>query len=363
MKNVIGHEITLTLFGESHGDCIGCVLDGLPSGLDINMDYINAKMNQRKAVGSISTARKEADQVQIVSGVLNNKTEGTPLTIIIQNTNVHSHDYNNLEYIPRPSHADYAASIRYSGYEDKSGGGHFSGRLTAPIVAAGSILRYALEKKGILIGTHIKQLHTIYDKQFSDLINDINYVNNQDFPVLDANIEQEMINAIQQARSENDSLGGILQTCIVGLPPGIGEPTFSSIESCLAQAIFSIPAIKGIEFGSGFDLANMKGSQANDQFTIIDGQVQTITNHNGGINGGISNGMPILFNSVVKPTPSIAKKQQSINYQTKQNVELEIVGRHDPAIIHRARAVVDATSALVISDLLAMTYSREWIKE
>lgn len=363
MKNTIGKEITLTLFGESHGEVIGCVLDGLPSGIKIDMDYINEKMEQRKAVGSISTARREADAIKIVSGVLNGHTEGTPLTILIENTNVRKNDYNALENIPRPSHADYAAHIRYEGYEDRSGGGHFSGRLTAPIVAAGSILRKALEEKGIYIGTHIQKLYDIEDIPFTSLQEDIEYLNHTQFPVLSKDVSEKMIQKIEEARSEKDSLGGILETVVTGMPAGIGEPTFSSIESCIAEAMFSIPAVKGLEFGGGFELASMKGSQANDAFRIVNDKVITETNHNGGINGGISNGMPINFKVVIKPTPSIAQQQKSINYETKENVDIEIAGRHDPAIVHRARAVVDALTALVLADMLSITYGRKWPKE
>lgn len=363
MKNVIGKELTMTLFGESHGEAIGCVLDGIPSGIKIDEDYINEKMNQRKAVGKISTGRHEADEVKFLSGVFNGYSEGTPIAIVIQNTNVHSKDYSSLSNIARPSHADYAAHIRYSGYEDARGGGHFSGRLTAPIVAAGSIIRFALEQKEIVIGSHILDLHGIKDKSFTDLEKEINEVNHKQFPVLDEEIGKQMKQEIENARNRQDSVGGILETVISGVEAGIGEPTFSSLESMLSEAMFSIPAVKGIEFGSGFDFANMYGSEANDAWIIQDNKVITQTNHNGGINGGISNGMPITFKTVIKPTPSISLEQDSVNYETKENVKLSISGRHDPAIIHRARAVVDAMTALVIADAYMMTYGRKWFEK
>ncbi len=363
MKNTIGNEITITLFGESHGEAIGCVLDGLPSGIEINEAYINEKMNQRKAVGKISTGRHEADEVHYLSGVKDAKTEGTPIAIMIQNTNMHSKDYASLSHIARPSHADYAAHLRYSGYEDARGGGHFSGRLTAPIVAAGSILRYALEQKGIVIASHIQNLHGIEDKSFTVLEKEMNDVNHKAFPVLDDEIGLLMQKEIENARDKQDSVGGILETVITGIDGGIGEPTFSSVESRLSEAIFSIPAVKGLEFGSGFELANMYGSEANDAWMIQDGKAVTKTNHNGGINGGITNGMPIVFKTVIKPTPSISLTQDTIDYEKMENVQLNITGRHDPAIIHRARAVVDALTAFVIADMYYSTYGRKWFEE
>ncbi len=362
MKNTIGNEITITLFGESHGEAIGCVLDGVPSGIKIDEAYINEKMNQRKATGKISTGRHEADEVHYLSGIKDGKTEGTPIAIMIQNTNMHSKDYSSLANIARPSHADYAAHLRYSGCEDPRGGGHFSGRLTAPLVAAGSILRFALEKKGILVASHIQTLHGIQDKSFTSLEQEMKEVNQKAFPVLDDEIGLQMQKEIEKAREAQDSVGGLLETVIIGVEGGLGEPTFSSIESRLAEMMFSIPAVKGLEFGSGFELANMYGSEANDAYTIENGRVITKTNHNGGINGGITNGMPIVFKTVIKPTPSIAQTQDSVNFETMENVKLNIVGRHDPAIIHRARAVVDAMTAFVIADIYASTYGRKWFE-
>ncbi len=364
MKNVIGNEITITLFGESHGIAIGCVIDGLPSGFEIDMERLSFDMNLRRAVGKISTGRTEADQVKILSGVKNGKTEGTPVALLIENTNVRSHDYNAIEEMARPGHADYAAQMRYQGYQDPSGGGHFSGRLTAPLVAAGSICRQMLEQKGILIGSHIQQLHGIHDDAFSsDIEKDITALNQKTFAVLNDGIGKKMIAEIETAKDQLDSVGGVLETYVLNLPAGIGEPEFDSIESRLSQALFSIPGVKAVGFGDGFGFSDLYGSQANDAFAMQDGKVVTKTNHNGGINGGISNGMPIRFTTAIKPTPSIAQKQQTVNFIKNEETEIEIHGRHDPAIIHRARVVVDSMTAFVLADMLASHYGRQFLGE
>ncbi len=364
MSNILGKQITMTLFGESHGPAIGAVLDGLPGGVSIDESYIAAQMEKRKAVGSISTGRKEADAVKILSGVKNGRSEGTPIAIVIENTNVRSHDYNALENLARPGHADYAGHMKYDGFEDASGGGHFSGRLTAPIVACGAIAQHMLEEKGIYIGSHIQSLHGITDSPFEEtrLKEQILELNQKAFAVLDEAKHEEMVAEIEKAKSRQDSVGGILQTAVVGLPAGLGEPTFDSIESVLAHAIFSIPAVKGLEFGEGFGFADLLGSEANDAFAMKDGQVTTLTNHNGGINGGITNGMPLVFQTVIKPTPSIAQKQKTVNFATKEDTEIEIVGRHDPAIVHRARVVVDSVVALVLADFLMERFGREFFR-
>lgn len=355
MKNTFGNNISITLFGESHGECIGAVVDGLPAGFEIDLEKLNWDMEKRKAKGKLSTKRHEADQVQFVSGFFEGKTTGTPLTILIANTNTRSQDYTQLKYRLRPGHADFAAFEKYSGHQDYRGGGHFSGRLTAPIVAAGAICRQILSAKGIQIATHIQSLHGIEDDDFvadpQTLIQQMNTLNQKEFPVLNDDTAQKMQSEIEQASANLDSVGGILQTIVTGFPAGIGEPFFDSIESTLSHLIFSIPAVKGISFGEGFGFANLYGSQANDPIIIEDHKIQTKTNRNGGINGGISNGMPILFQTCIKPTPSIYQKQHSVDYQTKEEVILEIKGRHDPAIIHRARAVVDALCAFGLLDL------------
>ena len=365
MNNTIGNLITLTVFGESHGPAIGGVLDGLPPGLAVDEAYIASQMDLRRAVGKISTGRHEADVPEFLSGVKNGRTEGTPLAFMIRNSDVKRSDYDMLAETARPSHADYTGHVKYSGFHDASGGGHFSGRLTAVITAAGAILRQALEQKGILIGTHIRSLHGIEDDPFlqNELVQQIRILNAKDFAVLNEETGKQMIAEIEHAASLHDSLGGILETAVSGLPAGIGEPMFDSLESRLSHALFSIPAVKGVAFGSGWELAQMYGSEANDAFGIEDGQVITLTNHNGGINGGISNGMPVLFRTVIKPTPSIARSQKTVNFRTMEETEITIKGRHDPAIVHRARVVQDTMTALVLADLLAQHFGLMWLKE
>lgn len=353
MKNTFGNNITVTLFGESHGECIGVVMDGLPAGFEIDLDKLAWEMEKRKAKGSLSTKRHEADQVQIVSGFFEGKTTGTPLTILIANNNTRSQDYAALKYRLRPGHADLAAFEKYGGYQDYRGGGHFSGRLTAPIVAAGAICRQILESKGVKLATHITQLHGITDDNFDEtkLSVQMDELNQKEFPVLSETAGSLMKSEIEQAAVNLDSVGGVLQTIVTGFPAGVGEPFFDSVESTLSHLMFSIPAVKGVSFGEGFGFASLYGSQANDPIIAEDRKITTRTNNNGGINGGITNGMPIVFQTCIKPTPSIYKKQDSVDYQTKEAVKLEIKGRHDPAIIHRARAVVDALCAFGLLDL------------
>ncbi len=354
MKNNFGTNISWTLFGESHGPAIGITLDGLPAGFKIDEEKIKSDMDKRKATGKISTQRHEADEVHIISGYYNGYTTGTALTIIIENQNTKSKDYSAFHGRLRPGHADYTAFEKYNGYQDYRGGGHFSGRLTACIVAAGSICRQILEKQGILIGSHIESLYTLDDEKFSDdvqMLNEqIHKVNNETFALINENIKQQMIEMIEKAAEEKDSLGGILETAITGLPTGLGEPFFDSVESILSHLIFSVPAVKGVSFGEGFGFAKMKGSQANDCFKY-ENKISTYTNNNAGINGGITNGMPIKIHTCIKPTPSIFKSQKSVDYLTKENVDLEIQGRHDPCILHRARIVVDSVVAFGLLDL------------
>ena len=355
MKNNFGTNISMTIFGESHGPCIGITLDGLPAGFKINLERIKEDMEKRKAKGSISTQRHEDDEVEIVSGFFNGYTTGTALTILIQNKNTQSKDYSDIQYRLRPGHADFSAYEKYHGFQDYRGGGHFSGRLTAPIVAAGSICRQILETKNILIGSHIEQLYALHDAPFSNNIDElkeqIQTLNKKEFATLDEQVAQNMEQAILEAKNEQDSIGGILESAIINLPAGIGEPFFDSIESILAHLLFSIPAVKGVSFGAGFQMASKKGSEANDAF-IMNDIIQTKTNNNGGINGGISNGMPIIIHTCIKPTPSIYKTQKTVDYKTKESQTLNIKGRHDPCILHRARIVVDSMIAFGILDLL-----------
>ena len=362
MKNTFGNNISVTLFGESHSDAIGVVIDGLAPGMEINEEYISSRLELRKPYGKISTARREADEFKILSGVLGGYTTGTPLTLIIENKAQISKDYEKTKDLLRPGHADFTAKMKYKGFEDYRGGGHFSGRITAPLVAAGAILTYALEKKGIRIGTHISESLDICDREFCDLDRDIDYLNNEKMPVLDKSVAEKIILAAEKAADSGDSIGGTLQTVVTGMPAGVGEPWFDSVESVISHAVFSVPAVKGIEFGKGFDFSKMYGSDANDPFEIKDGKIVTATNNNGGINGGITNSMPILFNTVIKPTPSIYKKQNTVNFDTMENAELEIKGRHDPAIFHRARVVIDSAAAIVLCDILAQRYGTDWLR-
>jgi chorismate synthase len=354
MKNTFGRHISVTLFGESHGAAIGAVIDGMPSGVRIDYELIADMMDQRRAAGSISTARREDDLPEFLSGIKNGYSEGTPIAFLIRNDNVQAKDYEQLKDTARPGHADYTGHIKYRGYEDASGGGHFSGRLTAPLVTAGAICMHMLNEKGIDIGTHIAKLKDIEDIPFDEtnLKRDIKLLHQRRFGVLDPHRSEAMIASIMDCREQQDSIGGILDTAVIGLEAGIGEPEFDSIESELSHAIFSIPAVKGIEFGEGFHFADLYGSQANDAFAIDDGKIITKTNHNGGINGGISNGMPLRFRTAVKPTPSIAQMQDTVDFAAMKEKKLTIAGRHDPAVIHRARVVVDAMTAIVLTDLL-----------
>ena len=361
MKNSFGNSIVITLFGESHGDYIGAVLDGLAPGIKIDQEYISTKLALRRPQGKISTSRVEKDEYQIVSGEYKGYTTGTPLCILIPNTNKKSSDYGEALDIPRLGHADFTARMKYHGFEDYRGGGHFSGRLTAAIVAVGAILASALENKGIKIGSHITELHGAFDRPFEDYESDIDLVNAKSFPTLTESAEESMKKEIEKAAALGDSVGGILESAVIGMPAGVGEPWFDSMESMLSHALFSIPAVKGVEFGLGFAFADVYGSEGNDAFAVTDGRVTTLTNNNGGINGGITNGMPITFRTVIKPTPTIFKEQESVSLSKMENATLKAAGRHDPAIIHRARAVVDAMAAIVMADMLTTRYGTDYL--
>lgn len=353
--NTFGNKITVTIFGESHGTAIGAVLDGLPAGEAIDWDAVRLEM-ARRAPGKnpLSTARSEKDAFTIDSGYFNGHTTGTPLCMRIVNGDQHSKDYDQLRHIMRPGHADYSGKIRYGGYNDYRGGGHFSGRLTAPLVFAGAVASQILARHGIYIGSHILQIGNVKDCSFSPLGEEtmtLQQLKTQNLPVLDTNQAAVMEQEILTAKQQQDSIGGSIECIIQGMPAGIGEPFFDSVESQLSHMMFSIPAVKGIEFGDGFALAAMRASQANDAFYYEQGQVKTKTNHNGGINGGITNGMPILFRLAIKPTPSISQPQETIDTDTQQNCMLEITGRHDPCIVQRAVPVVEAAAAWTILDM------------
>jgi len=361
MKNSFGNSINITIFGESHGNSVGFVLDGLPAGIMVDEQNIRALLALRRPQGAISTQRSEKDEFVIHSGVYNGYTCGTPICVTIPNADTRSKDYGDMARLARPSHADYTAHIKYRGFEDYRGGGHFSGRITAALVAAGGILLPALNKKGIYIGTHIFSCAGVKDREFVNISDDIKELSNKQFPVLDIERATAMQDKILQAKQNGDSVGGILETAIIGIEAGVGEPWFDSFEGLLSHAVFSIPAVKGIEFGAGFAVSEMLGSQSNDAIRTEQGRVYTETNNSGGINGGITNGMPILFRTAIKPTPTISREQQTIDYVNLENSTLAAAGRHDPCIVHRARIVVDCVAALVTADALAVKHGTDWL--
>jgi len=356
MSSMWGKNIRLSIFGESHGKAIGVVIDGLPPGIELDLEYINKEM-KRRAPGrnKISTPRKEKDSFEILSGFFNGRTTGTPLSSVIFNTNQRSRDYEAAKSILRPGHADYTGYVRYSGFNDYRGGGHFSGRLTAPLVFAGAIAKQILEKDNILIGSHIKSIANIEDTSFnpvnidSKLLGDLK---DKEFCVIDDEKGKEMNEYILRVKDEKDSVGGIIEAAVINLPVGIGSPLFEAVECKLAQLLFAIPAVKGVEFGTGFDMTKMKGSEANDELYIDDGDIQGYSNNNGGILGGITNGMPIIFKAAIKPTPSIGKSQRTVDVSKGINTRLETEGRHDPCIVPRAVPVVEAAAALALLDLM-----------
>ncbi len=361
MKNTFGSNISVTLFGESHGEAIGAVLDGLPAGIPVDEDFIGGQLALRRPVGKISTPRCEEDKFSIISGVWNGYTTGSAIAVIIPNTNTHSSDYGEMRGVARPGHADYTAHCKYNGYEDYRGGGHFSGRITAALVAVGAILISTLKSKGITVGTHIKHIHGVCDRDFANIENDIKMLAKKTFAVLDDTVAEQMKKEITDAVEAGDSVGGVLETAICGIPAGVGEPWFDSLESYLSHILFSVPAIKGVEFGAGFAISEMYGSEANDSFYYDGETVKTRTNNNGGINGGISNGMPLIFRCACKPTPTIFKEQETVDFKERKNTVIAPKGRHDPCIVHRARVVVDSVTAIAISDMLASKYGNEWL--
>ena len=363
MKNTFGTSVSLTIFGESHGTAIGAVLDGMAPGIPIDEDFLAKRMALRRAAAepSLSTARREADKVRIVSGVYRGVTTGTPITFLIENADTRSADYGKMGGALRPGHADFTASVKYHGHEDARGGGHFSGRITAPLCAAGALALTALSRLGIKIGTHIAACGGISDRPFAELCEDIDTLNAASFAVLDAKKGEEMKTCIRAARERGDSVGGVLETAVMGMPAGVGEPFFDTVESVISHILFAIPAVKGVEFGDGFALTAMNGSTANDAYYAENGAVYTRTNHAGGILGGITNGMPLIIRTAIKPTPSIYLPQETVSLPSLDACTLQIEGRHDPAIVHRARAVADSAVALALCDLLAMRYGTDYL--
>lgn len=354
MSSFFGTNLRLSIFGQSHGEAIGVNIDGFPAGMQIDFEDLAREM-ARRAPGqnAMTTARKEPDAPEFLSGVLNGVTTGQPICAIIRNTNQRSKDYGAGVDLVRPGHADYTGHVRYFGFEDWRGGGSFSGRLTAPIVLAGALCSQWLRGQGVEIASHISRIGEVEDQLFADLPEeaDLRYLRGMTLPVLREGADAEMEAAILAAKEAADSIGGAVECRVTGLPAGLGAPFFDSVESVLAHLMFSVPGVKGVAFGDGFGFARMRGSQANDAFRMAGEKVVTVTNHSGGVNGGITNGMPVLFTCAVRPTPSIAQKQQTISVQQMADVELEIKGRHDPCILSRVTPVIEAMTAIGVMEL------------
>lgn len=357
MSSSFGENVKIMIFGQSHSEAIGVVIDGLPVGEEIDLEKVQQFM-ERRAPGrnAYSTPRKEGDVPRVVSGLFEGKTCGAPICAVIENTNTRSKDYDKLKDLPRPGHADYTAWVKYKGANDHRGGGHFSGRLTAPLCFAGAVCMQILERKGIHIGAHILSIKGVKDAPFDEVGIDgetLKIVTSKAFPVQDDAVGEAMQAAIAAARANGDSVGGIIECAVTGLPVGVGEPMFDGLESRLAAAVFAIPAVKGVEFGKGFGVAELFGSENNDDFIYeADGTVRTKTNNHGGSLGGISSGMPLVLRAAFKPTPSIGQEQDTISISKGENDKLTIVGRHDPCIVPRAVPCVEAAMAVALLDLI-----------
>lgn len=351
-----GEKIKITIFGQSHSEAMGVVIDGLPAGFELDLEKIQNFLN-RRAPGrnAMSTSRAEADKFNIVAGAVNGITCGAPLCAIIENTNQRSGDYDKLKALPRPSHSDFAAYMKHNGFNDIRGGGNFSGRLTAPLCFAGAVIMQMLEKKGVHIGAHIKRIAKIDDESFNPVaVNelDLSAVLAKELAVINDECGEKMKEAVLEAKKNGDSVGGIIECAVIGLEAGFGEPIFGGIENKISSAIFGIPAVKGIEFGSGFAGCDLFGSENNDDFIIENEKIKTATNNHGGILGGITSGMPVIFRCGIKPTPSIAKEQQTVNLATGESEALVIGGRHDPCIVQRAVPCVEAAAAIALADYI-----------
>lgn len=353
MSSTYGENLKLTIFGQSHGAAIGMTLDGIPAGLPVDFDELQAFLNRRApGQNSWSTPRKEEDRPEFLSGVLDGYTCGSPIAAVIHNTNTRSGDYANLKDCPRPGHADYTAQIKYGGFQDAAGGGHFSGRLTAPLCIAGGLCKQWLAERGIRIAARIAAIAGVSDDFAVDCLNPQLDLIQGDFPVFSPDAGVKMREKIAEARAECDSVGGIIECYITGVPAGLGEPIFGGVESRIAQIVYGVPAVKSVEFGAGRKVADLRGSQCNDAYTLMDGRVSTVTNHAGGILGGITNGMPIIFRAAIKPTPSISRPQQSVSLSKGQEQMLVVKGRHDPCIVPRAVPVIEAAAAIALFDLI-----------
>lgn len=354
--NTLGNKLKLTVFGQSHAPAIGCVIDGLPAGFEPDMDRVAAFMARRAPGRSAwSTPRRESDTPEVLSGLVDGRTCGAPVAAVIRNSNQRSKDYAGLRRTPRPSHADYTATIKYGDDYDIRGGGQFSGRLTAPLCLAGAFAIQILEQKGVAVAAHIAQVADVYDAapDFARVgREDLEGLLAKSFPVFDDGAGEKMRRVIEDARMDNDSVGGVIRCFAAGLPAGVGGPMFDGVENRLAAALFGIPAVRGISFGTGFAAAGMRGSEHNDPFVMEEGGVKTRTNHAGGVLGGITSGMPLVVNIAVKPTASISREQDTVDLQTKENAKLVIHGRHDPCIVPRAVPVAEAVTALTLLDML-----------
>jgi len=366
MSGVWGEYIKLSIFGESHGKGIGITVSGLPAGIELNMGEISKELKRRAPGRSpLATARQEDDAFEILSGYFQNRTTGSPICCIIWNKDQHSTDYDEIKNLLRPGHADFTAKSKYGGCNDYRGGGHFSGRLTAPLVLVGAIAKQILGKRNITTGSHILSIGDIREKNFDPVEIDnilLQEMIEKSFPVLSEEQGSKMQTRILQAKAEHDSIGGVVETAVVGLPTGLGSPFFDSVESQLAHLLFSIPAVKGVEFGAGFAITQMSGSEANDVFILEDGKVKTQTNHSGGIQGGITNGMPIIFRTAFKPTASISQGQKTVDIEKMVETEIHIRGRHDPCIVQRAVPVVEAVTAIALLDRIIEKEGTAWMK-
>jgi len=352
MSSIYGNKIKLSIFGQSHGPAIGMTLDNIPAGLPVDFNKLQEFLNRRAPGQSdLSTQRREEDIPEFIAGIVDGHTCGAPITAIIKNENTRSGDYGTIKDCPRPGHADYPANAKYGGYQDVSGGGHFSGRLTAPLCIAGGLCKQWLESKNIRIGAHIECIGGIDDNHFDPVAPQIDAIN-ADFPVISDLCGNQMKEAIAKAKANGDSVGGIIECAIVGLPAGIGDPMFDGMESRIAQIVYGIPAVKGVEFGLGFASAYRRGSENNDSYTITDGKIKTTTNHAGGILGGITTGMPLIFRAAIKPTPSISLPQQTFSLSTSEITTIRVKGRHDPCIVPRAVPVIEAAAAIAIFDAM-----------
>ena len=353
MSSTYGENLKLSIFGQSHGPAIGMTLDGIPAGLSVDSEKLQAFLNRRApGQNDWSTPRREEDRPEFLGGILDSYTCGAPIAAVIYNKNTRSGDYSNLKDCPRPGHADYTAQIKYGGFQDAAGGGHFSGRLTAPLCIAGGLCLQWLEDMGIHIAARILSIGGAEDPSILDPTAPELALIGTDFPVVSASAGEQMRQKISEARSRGDSVGGVIECYITGLPAGLGEPMFGGVESRIAQIIYGIPAVKSVEFGAGREIASMLGSQANDAYTVEDGKIKSLTNFAGGILGGITSGMPVIFRAAVKPTPSISRPQQTVSLSENSVTEVAVKGRHDPCIVPRAVPVVEAAAAIAIYDMI-----------